>query len=106
MSCFIEKFCFSSVIFYFCIVYKLFDTATYDKLHVRWFGIHKETIGLHLNSTGLSAYCRGDEQLIAHCQWHQPIYNMCSEFLALECDGWFYINYSKFFDFLRSVIFH
>ena len=87
ISCFIEKFCFSSVIFYFCIVYKLFDTATYDKLHVRWFGIHKETIGLHLNSTGLSAYCRGDEQFVDHCQWQRPMMPPCSHFLAIECGG-------------------
>nr|CAH0103862.1 unnamed protein product [Daphnia galeata] len=51
----------------------------------KWFGIHKETIGLHLNSTGLSAYCRGDEQFVDHCQWQRPMMPPCSHFLAIEC---------------------
>ncbi|XP_032779375.2 uncharacterized protein LOC116917883 isoform X3 [Daphnia magna] len=56
-----------------------FVTAT------KWFGIRKETLGLHSNSSGLSAYCRGDEQFIDHCRWHFPILRPCSHFLAIEC---------------------
>lgn len=58
----------------------------FTKLYVnRWFGIRKETLGLHSNSSGLSAYCRGDEQFIDHCRWHFPILRSCSHFLAIEC---------------------
>ncbi|XP_059351947.1 uncharacterized protein LOC130689836 [Daphnia carinata] len=56
-----------------------FMTAT------KWFGIRKETLGLHVNSSGLSAYCRGDEQFVDHCRWHFPILRPCSQFLAIEC---------------------
>jgi hypothetical protein len=59
----------------------------YDKLYFRWFGISKEAVGLHLNSTGLSAYCRGDEQFVDHCQWQRPIVPSCSHILAIECGG-------------------
>ncbi|XP_046464007.1 uncharacterized protein LOC124209837 isoform X1 [Daphnia pulex] len=51
----------------------------------KWFGISKEAVGLHLNSTGLSAYCRGDEQFVDHCQWQRPIVPSCSHILAIEC---------------------
>ncbi|KAI9551029.1 hypothetical protein GHT06_005692 [Daphnia sinensis] len=56
-----------------------FMTAT------KWFGIPKETLGLHLNTSGLSAYCRGDEQFVDHCRWHFPILRPCSHVLAIEC---------------------
>jgi hypothetical protein len=75
-------------------------------LNHRWIPILGDTGGIFRRGLVANAYCRGDEQLIAHCQWHQPMYNMCNEFLALECDGWFCSKYSKYFDFLRSVIFH
>ncbi len=53
----------------------------------RWFGVQKETIGLHANSTGLSGYCRGDEQLVTHCQWKLPNPTLCSYLLAIQCGG-------------------
>jgi len=48
-----------------------------------WYPVSKEDI--HTNSTGLKAYCRGDEQLIDHCQWTDPAWHQCDYFLAIDC---------------------
>ena len=50
-----------------------------------WYPVSRDDI--HSNSTGLKAHCRGDEQLIDHCQWSDPAWHHCDHFLGIDCGG-------------------